>query len=97
MSTNSSSATIAAGTSVQNYGQSVRFIKEDPNDWSPGDTVTDYEGNVYNTVQVGTQVWTVENWRSLKYFDGSDIPLVQNSTTWVGLTTPAACYNTLGY
>ena len=76
----------------QNYGASVRFIKEDPNDWSPGDTVTDYEGNVYNTVKIGTQVWTVENWKSRKYFDGTDIPLIQNSSIWSSTNTPAMCY-----
>jgi hypothetical protein len=84
-------------TTLINYGSSVRFIKEDPNDWSPGDTVMDYEGNIYNTVMVGTQVWTVENWRSLKYFNGSDIPLVQDDSAWGTLTSAAACYNTLGY
>ena len=79
-------------TSPNGNGYSVRFIKEDPNDWSHGDTVTDYEGNVYNTVKIGTQVWTAQNWRSLKYFNGNDIPLVQDNTSWVALTTPAACY-----
>lgn len=97
LSTNNSNLTYGAAQTPTNFGGSIRFIKEDPNSWSPGDTVTDYEGNVYNTVMVGTQVWTVENWRSLKYFDGSDIPLVQNNTAWASLTSAAACYNTLGY
>lgn len=97
ISTNSATAGYSAGLTIQNIAYSVRFVKEDPNDWSPGDTVTDYEGNVYNTVKIGTQVWTLENWRSLKYFDGSDISLVQDTSAWVALTTPAACYNTLGY
>jgi hypothetical protein len=97
LSTNDSVFGTSPATGISNQANSVRFVKEDPNDWSPGDTVTDYEGNVYNTVKIGTQVWTLQNWRSLKYFDGSDIPLVQNNSSWVGLTTPAACYNTLGY
>jgi len=97
ISSNSTIASYSAGLTIQNVAYSVRFVKEDPNDWSPGDTVTDYEGNVYNTVKIGTQVWTLENWRSLKYFDGNDISLVQDSTAWVVLTTPAACYNTYGY
>jgi uncharacterized protein (TIGR02145 family) len=97
LSTNNSNFGLGPGLTPTNNAYSVRFIKEDPNTWNPGDTVTDYEGNVYNTVKIGTQVWTVENWRSLKYFDGSDIPLVQNSTTWASLTSGAACYNTLGY
>jgi uncharacterized protein (TIGR02145 family) len=36
-------------------------------------TVTDAEGNSYQTVQYGKQVWTIENFRSTKYNDGSSI------------------------
>ncbi|MBD3241412.1 MAG: hypothetical protein GF331_12560 [Chitinivibrionales bacterium] len=61
--------------------------------WSqiPG-TVSDVEGNVYRTVVIGNQEWTVENWRCTKYNDGTDIPLVTDGTTWMGLSTPAYCW-----
>ena len=32
-------------------------------------TVTDHEGNVYNTVQIGTQCWTKENYRDVPYHE----------------------------
>jgi uncharacterized protein (TIGR02145 family) len=89
---NNTNITSGPSSFFENSGWSVRFIKEDPNDWSPGDTVTDYEGNVYNTVKIGTQVWTVENWKSRKYFDGTDIPLIQNSSVWSSTNTPSMCY-----
>ena len=38
-------------------------------------TVTDHEGNVYHTVQIGDQCWMRDNLRTTKYPDGSDIPL----------------------
>ena len=56
--------------------------------------VTDIEGNVYTTVTIGTQVWTVENLRVTRYNDSTAIPLVTDNTAWRLLTTPAYCqYN----
>ena len=61
--------------------------------WSqiPG-TVSDVDGNVYRTIVIGNQEWTVENWRSTKYNDGTDIPLVTDNGTWYGLSTAAYCW-----
>lgn len=36
-------------------------------------TVTDYEGNVYNTIIIGNQTWMSESIRSTKYSDGTDV------------------------
>ncbi|MBR6161855.1 MAG: T9SS type A sorting domain-containing protein [Bacteroidales bacterium] len=36
-------------------------------------TVTDYDGNVYNTVQIGTQCWMKENLRTTHYANGMSI------------------------
>jgi uncharacterized protein (TIGR02145 family) len=36
--------------------------------------VTDYEGNTYNTVQIGNQCWMKENLRTTHYADGTSIP-----------------------
>lgn len=60
-------------------------------------TVTDIDGNVYNTITYGTQVWMVDNLKTTKFRDGTSIenmtdnaPWAYNSTT----TTPAYCdYN----
>ncbi len=37
-------------------------------------TVTDYDGNVYNTITIGTQTWLKENTKSIHYADGTSIP-----------------------
>jgi uncharacterized protein (TIGR02145 family) len=55
-------------------------------------TVTDMDGNVYQTVRIGNQVWTVDNFRATKYNDGSSIPFVTDSTAWAALSTPGYCY-----
>jgi uncharacterized protein (TIGR02145 family) len=55
-------------------------------------SVTDIDGNVYQTVKIGNQVWTVENLRTTKYNDGTPIPLVTDKTAWKNLHTPGYCY-----
>ncbi|MCK4344762.1 MAG: hypothetical protein KAX05_05690 [Bacteroidales bacterium] len=55
-------------------------------------TVTDYDGNEYNTIKIGNQWWMAENLKTTKYNDGTAIPLVTNSTEWGNLTTPGYCW-----
>jgi uncharacterized protein (TIGR02145 family) len=58
--------------------------------------VTDYDGNVYTTVTIGTQTWMVENLKVTHYRNGDPIPNVTDNTAWVTLTTGAYCsYNNL--
>ena len=45
-------------------------------------TVTDTDGNKYQTVRIGSQVWTVENLRTTRYNDGEMIPLVPDTAKW---------------
>lgn len=57
-----------------------------------GGTVTDYDGNVYQTVQIGGQGWMAENLKTTHYSDGSPIPLVEDNSTWAGLASTAKAY-----
>jgi len=54
--------------------------------------VTDIDGNVYNTVTIGTQVWMKENLKTTKLNDGTAIPNVTDNTSWAALTTPGYCW-----
>jgi len=44
--------------------------------------VTDIDGNVYKTVQIGRQVWMAENLRTTRYRNGEDIPYARASEAW---------------
>ena len=52
----------------------------------------DIDGNVYQTVRIGTQVWMVENLQTTHYNDGTAITLDTNTSTWGNLTTEAYCW-----
>ena len=54
-------------------------------------TVTDIDGNVYQTVTIGTQIWMKENLKVTKYRNGAAIPNITDGTTWSSLTTGAYC------
>lgn len=70
-------------------GLSVRGIKDDSNNLG---SVTDIDGNVYPTIQIGTQVWMAENLITTKYKDGTTIPEETDNTDWSNLVTGAWCY-----
>lgn len=55
-------------------------------------TVTDIDGNIYQAVTIGTQVWMAENLRVTRLNDGTDIPYISNSWDWEYMTSPAYCY-----
>ncbi|MGA2408438.1 MAG: FISUMP domain-containing protein [Bacteroidales bacterium] len=78
-------ATNSFGTT---YGNQVSFTT------SCGQTgnVTDIDGNIYNTVTIGTQVWMEENLKVTKYQNGDIMPNVTDNTTWTGLNSGAYCW-----
>ncbi len=55
-------------------------------------TVTDVDGNIYNTVTISTQTWLKENLKTTKYDDNTSIPLVTENSAWNTLVTLGYCW-----
>ena len=77
-------ATTSAGTG---YGNEFIFstIKELP-------TVKDIDGNVYHVVQIGEQFWMVENLKTTRLNNGTNIPPLYDSAYWVSSKVPGYCW-----
>ena len=49
--------------------------------------VKDIDGNVYDTVKIGTQIWMVQNLKTTRYRNGDSIPNVTDAAIWANLTS----------
>ncbi len=54
-------------------------------------TVMDIDGNVYNTIQIGDQLWMVENLKVTHYRNGDSIPEVIDDEYWISTNESAYC------
>lgn len=54
-------------------------------------TVTDIDGNVYQTVQIGNQFWMAENLKVTHYRNGDAIPHLTDNGDWIGTSSGAYC------
>ncbi len=62
-------------------------------------TVTDYDGNVYTIITIGTQEWLGENLKTTHYSDGTPIPNLTADEDWEVDSSGAYCWydNDIGY
>lgn len=63
-----------AGVVYTSDAYSVRCIRNSMDGWVEGEQVTDYDGNIYDTVRVGSTVWLKQNLAVAHFNDGSPIP-----------------------
>lgn len=55
-------------------------------------TLMDIDGNSYNTIEIGNQVWMAENLRTSKFANGDYIPNISDSTEWANADSSAFCW-----
>ncbi len=51
--------------------------------------VMDIDGNVYDTIKIGTQTWFAKNLRTGRLQDSTPIDAIPNGTQWANTTVPA--------
>jgi uncharacterized protein (TIGR02145 family) len=71
------------------YNTASKTVKINVSDLN---TVTDIDGNVYNTITIGIQTWMKENLKTTRYRNGVDIPYLTDNTSWSGQTSGAYCW-----
>ncbi len=61
--------------------------------------VYDIDGNIYSTLQIGSQCWLKENLKTTTYQNGIPIPNVTDNNNWSNLTTGAYAWyeNDIGW
>jgi uncharacterized protein (TIGR02145 family) len=75
-------ATSAVGTS---YGNTVTFNSQQ--------FLLDIDGNIYDTVVIGTQTWMKQNLKVSKYRNGDPIPTNLNNIAWSNPSGAYSIYN----
>lgn len=76
----------AVNSEGTSYGESLPFTTEQVR------TVTDNDGNVYNTIYIGEQVWMKENLKTTTYNDDEPISNITDPDEWSQLTEGAYCW-----
>lgn len=84
-------ASVYRSNYVKEYGFSVRCLRDSSEGWTEGQKVQDIDGNVYDTVQIGTQIWMVQNLAVTHFKDGTPLTNVEDETAWEALETEGYC------
>jgi len=77
--------------SFMTNGQAIRCIRDSATGWTPDEKMIDFDGNIYDTIQIGTQIWTVQNLAVTHYRDGTAIPEVLDGAEWMIISDGGLC------
>jgi uncharacterized protein (TIGR02145 family) len=68
---------------------SCKKSEDNTNIAPPSETVTDLDGNVYNTIKIGSQVWLQENLSVTHYRNGDPVPFIIDNNQWLAADSGA--------
>jgi uncharacterized protein (TIGR02145 family) len=77
------------------YGNQVEFNTQDYLIFNPDltyGTVTDIDGNVYKTIQIGEQTWMAENLKTTRYQNGDPLDHITDPNKWGNYTIQTGAY-----
>ncbi len=66
------------------YGEEISF--------KTLDLIMDVDGNKYTSINIGNQVWMVENLRTTTFNDGESILHITSGSSWITTSSPAYCW-----
>jgi uncharacterized protein (TIGR02145 family) len=55
-------------------------------------SMTDGDGNIYTSIKIGTQEWMVENLKTTKLNDGTEIANITNQGSWSSANAASYCW-----
>lgn len=67
------------------YNENGRFYLSNNGNLFLTGGIQDIDGNLYNTIEIGTQTWLLENLRTTKYRNGDPVTYINDN--WTGTTT----------
>jgi uncharacterized protein (TIGR02145 family) len=71
---------------------SVRLLKNFSYSTPNFGSLTDYDGNIYTYITIGTQQWIIENLHTTRYGDGTAIANLILNAAWAADVTGAYCW-----
>jgi len=75
-------------TNKYNFSSSITFSFTLYAKW----IIKDINGNIYDTVKIGNQIWMKQNFKATKYNDNTPITLITDSAAWANCTSEGYCY-----
>jgi len=73
-------------------GSTNLIEEEESNKKKSIEKMIDIDGNIYQTIDIGGKTWTVDNLKTTKYNDGTEIPLVTVHLEWESIIKHGYCW-----